>query len=85
VATDTAFRGMGISKELQKYVLHVLPYDEFLLEVAESNFRAIRIYEQLGFTVQDRKPQRSFWKPTSEGGKVSLRKVMEVSSINDGD
>lgn len=77
VATDTAFRGMGISKKLQRYVLEKLPYREFLLEVAESNFRALRMYEELGFAVVERKPQRSFWKPQSQGGKVSLKKVMQ--------
>ncbi|WP_422479655.1 GNAT family N-acetyltransferase [Pleomorphochaeta sp. DL1XJH-081] len=74
VATDTAFRGMGVSSELQRYLLRRLPYKEFLLEVAESNFKAIRMYEELGFTVEERKAQRSFWKPNSEGGKLSLRK-----------
>lgn len=77
VATDTAFRGMGISKKLQRYVLEKLPYREFLLEVAESNFRALRMYEELGFAIVERKPQRSFWKPQSQGGKVSLKKVMQ--------
>lgn len=76
VATDTAFRGMGISTELQRYVLRTLPYNEFLLEVAETNFKAIRVYEELGFTVEQRKAHRSFWKPNSEGGKLSLRKTI---------
>ena len=44
--------------------------------VAEINFRAIRMYEELVFIVERRKPQRSFWKPSSEGGKVSMRKVV---------
>ena len=74
VATDTAFRGMGISTELQRYVLKKLPYQEFLLEVAEANFKAIRAYEELGFTVAERKPQHSFWKPNSDGGKLALTK-----------
>jgi hypothetical protein len=37
------------------------------------------MYEELGFTVEERKAQRSFWKPNSEGGKLSLRKQV----IND--
>lgn len=82
VATDTAFRGMGISTELQRYVLRKLPYREFLLEVAETNFRAIRIYEELGFTVEQRKAQRSFWKPNSEGGKLALRKVVSAKEVS---
>lgn len=77
VATDSAFRGMGISKAMQRYLLQTLPYKEYLLEVAEMNFRAIRMYEELGFIVERRKPQRSFWKPSSEGGKLALRKVVE--------
>ena len=42
VATDTAFRGIGISTELQRYILKHLPYDEFLLEVEENNLKEIR-------------------------------------------
>ena len=76
VATDTAFRGMGISKAMQRYLLQTLPYKEYLLEVAEMNSRAIRDFAELGFIVERRKPQRSFWKPSSEGGKVSMRKVV---------
>lgn len=78
VATDTAFRGAGISTELQRYVLRKLPYREFLLEVAETNFKAIRMYEELGFVVGERKPQRSFWKPAYEGGKIALKKTMKT-------
>ena len=81
VATDTAFRGMGISTELQRYLLRKLPYKEYLLEVAETNFKAIRMYEELGFTVGERRAQRSFWKPASEGGKISLKKVIRTSNL----
>lgn len=81
VATDSAFRGLGISTEMQRYLLETLPYKEYLLEVAEMNFRAIRMYEELGFMVERRKPQRSFWKPASEGGKLSMRKVMPNSKV----
>ena len=76
VTTDTAFRGMGISTAMQQYLLSNLPYREFLLEVAEMNFKAIRMYEEFGFKIDQRKQQRSFWKPNSEGGKIAMRKVI---------
>lgn len=74
VVTDSAFRGMGISSQMQKHLLSTLPYSEFLLEVAETNFNAVRMYEKLGFTVYERTPQKSFWKPNSQGGRVSMRR-----------
>ena len=82
VATDSAFRGMGISKAMQLYLLQTLPYKEYLLEVAEMNFRAIRMYEELGFSVENRKPQRSFWKPNLEGGKLSMHRIMTEAGTN---
>ncbi|MDD2296672.1 MAG: GNAT family N-acetyltransferase [Sphaerochaetaceae bacterium] len=81
VATDSAFRGLGISTALQRYLFTNLPYRQYFLEVAEMNFNAIRIYEKLGFIVEERTPQRSFWKPKTKGGKVTLRKMLEVSKI----
>ena len=80
-ATDTAFRGMGISSAMQRYLLRNLPYSEYLLEVAEMNFRAIRMYEDLGFKIDQRTPQRSFWKPNSEGGKIAMRKVIADTKV----
>ncbi len=82
VVTDSAFRGMGIASELQRHLFGVLPYKEYLLEVAEMNFRAIRMYEELGFSVENRKPQRSFWKPNLEGGKLSMRRIMTEAGTN---
>lgn len=79
VATDSAYRGMGISTQLQLHLLHTLPYSEFFLEVAETNFNAIRLFEKLGFSICQRDEQRSFLKPASQEGKVVMmcKKVEE--------
>jgi ribosomal protein S18 acetylase RimI-like enzyme len=45
------------------------------------NFRAIRMYEDLGFKIDQRTPQRSFWKPNSEGGKIAMRKVIADTKV----
>jgi len=58
VATDSAYRGKGISRRIQQYLLEELPYEEFVLQVMNTNYSAIRLYEKLGFTIYDRKPNR---------------------------
>ncbi len=58
VATDSAYRGKGISRRIQQYLLEELPYEEFVLQVMNTNYSAIRLYEKLGFTIYDRKPYK---------------------------
>ena len=81
VTTDSAFRGLGISTEMQRYLFNNLPYAEYLLEVAEMNFNAIRVYEELGFIIEERKPEKSFWKSNSMGGKLAMRKVHMTNQV----
>ncbi len=80
VVTDSAYRGMGIALELQKHVIDNLPFKEIHLEVAQMNFKAIRIYEKMGFKIDQHLKERSFWKPNSEGGKLvmSFTKVENI-------
>ncbi|MFA5468660.1 MAG: GNAT family N-acetyltransferase [Sphaerochaetaceae bacterium] len=75
VATDTAFRGLGISKELQKYLFATLPYKEYLLEVAKLNFRAIKLYRELGFEKAEIGDIKAVWKPVGEGEKIAMYKA----------
>ena len=51
VATDTAFRGIGISTQLQQHLLEHLEFDEFILEVEPENYVAVQLYEKLGFSI----------------------------------
>jgi ribosomal-protein-alanine N-acetyltransferase len=51
------FSGKGFAKSyLQKRIASFEKYDAVLLEVRQSNERAIRLYEALGFTIQKKLP-----------------------------
>ena len=49
VAADPAFRGQGITGRLIEYVIGKRGYSSYVLEVAGTNTRAVRLYERLGF------------------------------------
>jgi ribosomal protein S18 acetylase RimI-like enzyme len=48
-ATDSRYRGKGIASAIIKYFLNNPAYDEFILEVADTNIDAVRLYKKLGF------------------------------------
>ena len=56
VATAPAHRGKGAAHALIEQMMHILPYDEYILEVADNNSSAIRLYEKLGFAAFKRTP-----------------------------
>ena len=58
VATIPEARGKGIATELMKFVLHELPYSEYILEVTDTNITARNIYEKIGFKEFERKKER---------------------------
>ena len=49
VAADPAFQGQGITGRLIEYVIGKRGYSSYVLEVASTNTRAVRLYERLGF------------------------------------
>lgn len=51
VATDPEFRGRGIASKLSEYMIKTMKYDELVLEVADTNTHAVKLYEKLGFEV----------------------------------
>jgi ribosomal protein S18 acetylase RimI-like enzyme len=55
VATLPSARGKGVATALLHYVLTDLPMKHYLLEVVDTNKRAIRIYEKAGFKETHRK------------------------------
>ncbi|MFA7671599.1 MAG: GNAT family N-acetyltransferase, partial [Sphaerochaetaceae bacterium] len=79
VVTDSAYRGMGFSFDLQRHLFRTLNYKEYFLEVSELNFKAIRMYEKLGFAIIQQKKERSFWKPLNKDSKV----IMSKKVVND--
>lgn len=58
VATIESARGKGVCTALFKYVMKELPYKEFILDVADTNENAYRLYKKLGFTEFKRKPEK---------------------------
>jgi ribosomal protein S18 acetylase RimI-like enzyme len=55
VTTDAGARGKGVASKLLHYLFDTLPYDEFVLEVADSNVKAIMLYDRLGFVLFKKK------------------------------
>ena len=49
VATALKFRRQGIGRALLSHIITTLPYESYMLEVADTNAEAIRLYQNLGF------------------------------------
>ena len=49
VATAPEYRNQGIGHALISYMIENLPHDSYMLEVADTNTTAKRLYERLGF------------------------------------
>jgi len=49
VATAPEHRGKGVAKKLITHIMEVNQKSDYLLEVADNNDSAIRVYEKLGF------------------------------------
>lgn len=58
VATSEAARGKGVCTALCQHVMRELLYDEYILEVADTNENAYRLYKKLGFTEFMRKQEK---------------------------
>ena len=49
VTTSEKHRGRGVAAGLITHVMNAMPYGEYVLEVADTNAVAMRLYERLGF------------------------------------
>jgi len=49
VATAAKYRGRGIAQDLAEHVMNALPYEDYVLEVVDTNASAIRLYQKMGF------------------------------------
>lgn len=49
VATAPKYRGKGAAYGLISHIMETFPYDVYVLEVADNNTAAVRLYEKLGF------------------------------------
>ncbi|MHC1692867.1 MAG: GNAT family N-acetyltransferase [Sphaerochaetaceae bacterium] len=81
VATDSAYRGKGFSYKIQNYLFDILPFEEFLLEVDDSNYQAVQLYEKMGFSIYHRKTMRSNDRQKGSVERLYLRKTTPKTMI----
>lgn len=58
VATIESARGKGVCTKLFRHVMENLPYRQFVLDVADTNDAAYRLYKKLGFSEFKRKDEK---------------------------
>lgn len=49
ITTDKNFRGTGIASKLLHHIIEHTDYDFYVLEVADTNYPAVKLYEKTGF------------------------------------
>ena len=57
VATNSKYRKRGVASSILNHILRFPEYHDYLLEVADTNIYALRLYEKLGFKEVYRKKQ----------------------------
>ncbi|MCC8022918.1 MAG: GNAT family N-acetyltransferase [Clostridiales bacterium] len=57
VATAEKFRGPGVATPLIRDLIAATPYRDYMLDVADSNVPAVKVYEKIGFQDFMRVPQ----------------------------
>jgi ribosomal protein S18 acetylase RimI-like enzyme len=63
VATAPEYRGRGVAADLIMHIMDETPRAEYVLEVADTNTTAVRLYERLGFV--------EFMRTKAPGSKIS--------------
>lgn len=58
VATDAKHRGKGVASSIIQHIVAETPYSTYILEVADTNTSAVKLYEKLGFREFMRTPQK---------------------------
>jgi ribosomal protein S18 acetylase RimI-like enzyme len=58
VATKAKFRGKGVASTLIKHIVREGGYTSYVLDVADTNTNAFRLYEALGFREFMRVPHK---------------------------
>jgi ribosomal protein S18 acetylase RimI-like enzyme len=49
VATNKKYRRTGVAKEIMEYIFSLRLYENYILEVADTNERAFNLYRKLGY------------------------------------
>jgi GNAT superfamily N-acetyltransferase len=58
VATAPEYRGQGVAADLIRHIMDEMPCSDYILEVADTNKTALRLYERLGFAEFIRVPEK---------------------------
>lgn len=59
VATAAEYRGKGVASTIIQHIIGSADYREYILEVADTNTNAVKLYEKLGFCEFHRVPQKN--------------------------
>lgn len=57
VATSSKHRGKGVATQIIQHIHAHTPFKKYVLEVADTNINAIRVYKKLGYLVFKRVPE----------------------------
>lgn len=76
VATALEYRGQGVARSLIEYIIATTRYSEYVLEVADTNTTAVRLYEHLGFAEFMRVPEKHS-KQSGLNFYVYMRKIIK--------
>lgn len=49
VATSSSYRGQGVAMAIMNHLFAFPQYKEYVLEVADTNVKAVKLYEKLGY------------------------------------
>nr|BBH85584.1 hypothetical protein KTC_03350 [Thermosporothrix sp. COM3] len=77
VVTHQEARGKGIASQLIQHLIHTLPYTEYTLEVVDTNTKAVRLYEKLGFVLFKKKKQLLFQKQVGFNERFYMKKTVQ--------
>jgi ribosomal protein S18 acetylase RimI-like enzyme len=58
VATAAKYQRQGVASALIEHIMSNTPYTDYVLEVADTNTAALRLYERLGFAEVKRIPEK---------------------------
>lgn len=75
VTTAQEARGKGVATRLMRHLFDTLDYDEYILEVVDTNVKAIQLYERLGFAIFERKKAGFFLRRMGINERLYMRKM----------
>jgi ribosomal protein S18 acetylase RimI-like enzyme len=76
IVTAGDARGKGVATKLITHLMNSLPYDEYTLEVVDTNVNAKKLSEKLGFVVFEKKEQRLFKKQAGFNERIYMQKKL---------